>query len=464
MKKLSPVLIWSLIASVFILIVVIVLAVSGLSKSVDTTKGLFGKAWKDAEGAGNAADAGGAAENDGIFGDIYRDFAKEGASESQESAGSSESEPDFPSEVLETQSKSGKLLIIRKPSALSDAVVTMSDSPVDRRLDIKFSRAGAIRGVSDFPVARVAASEVYETQNLTPVTFVSMLDDKLPNYFEAAAAADEAESVQADETAAADEAESAQAGEAAAADDTPAQADGRFAFDMPDDADFLAAMSVKSDYERNETTLSLQFYDTYEFDMWDDGEFVFVECYRPRELYDRIVIVDAGHGGEDPGAISGGEGSHEKDINLGIVMCLKRYLSRLKGVKVYYTRLDDSTVTHSQRLELANNLQADLMLSIHCNSSDSASMSGTEVLYASCVPASERFATQLCIAAAGATGFRNRGIVSRDNIMLLRDTLVPSVIVECGFLSNEKERTFLSAPENQDAVAAELFKTLEELL
>lgn len=450
MKKLSPVLIWSLIASVFILIVVIVLAVSGLSKSVDTTKGLFGKAWKDAEGAGSAADAGGAAENDGIFGDIYRDFAKEGASESQESAGSSESEPDFPSEVLETQSKSGKLLIIRKPSALSDAVVTMSDSPVDRRLDIKFSRAGAIRGVSDFPVARVAASEVCVTQNLTPVTFVSMLDDKLPNYFEAAAAADEAES--------------AQAGEAAAADDTPAQADGRFAFDMPDDADFLAAMSVKSDYERNETTLSLQFYDTYEFDMWDDGDFVFVECYRPRELYDRIVIVDAGHGGEDPGAISGGEGSHEKDINLGIVMCLKRYLSRLKGVKVYYTRLDDSTVTHSQRLELANNLQADLMLSIHCNSSDSASMSGTEVLYASCVPASERFAAQFLIAAAGATGFRNRGIVPRDNIMLLRDTLVPSVIVECGFLSNEKERTFLSAPENQDAIAAELFKTLEELL
>ncbi len=454
MKKLSPVLIWSLVASVFIFIVVIVLAFCGLSKPVDATKGLFEK-----NGVGSGSFANDSSANSaGIFGDLYRNLAEAGGDGDSSDAfakgeNGKSAESDFPSEILETESKSGKLLIIRKPSALFGSVVSMADSPVDRRLDITFSRAGAIVGTTDFPVVRIADEKIFRTQNLTPVTYVSGLDDKIPNYFD-----------EADDTSEGDDGiDEAPGAEYDGGIDGAAGAEGTgFAFDMPADADFLAAMSVKSDYDKNETALSLQFYDTYEFDMWDDGEFVFVECYRPRELYDKIIVVDAGHGGEDPGTITGGEDCREKDINLGIVMCLKRYLSRLKGVKVYYTRLDDSTVTHSQRLELANNLQADLMLSVHCNSSDSASMSGTEVLYASCVPASERFAAEMCIACAGATGFRNRGIVARDNIMLLRDTLVPSVIVECGFLSNTAERTFLSNPENHDAIAAELFKVIEE--
>lgn len=456
MKKLSPVLIWSLIASIFILVVVIVLGVGGFAKSVDTKKGLFGKAWKDGEELEEQltkADGSGSGDK-GLFGDIYSSAKDDAESEPQG--------PDFPDDILEIESKSGKLLIIRKPSAISNSYVTMSESPVDRRLDLTFSRAGAITGASDFPIARLAGDKVYETQNLTPVTYVSGLADKLPRYF---GVPDGEDAGQPDELSDDQQpAEKPDAQSVKAEDPAAAGHDKNFAFNMPEDADFLAAVSVDVSFERNETTLSLQFYDTYEFEMWDDGTFVYIECYRPRELYDRIVIIDAGHGGVDPGAITPGEEVPEKEINLAIVECLKRYLSRMKNIKFYYTRLDERTVTHSQRLELANNLQADLMLSIHCNSSESSSMSGIEVLYASCVPASARFATQFCIAGANATGFRNRGIVPRDNVMLLRDTLVPSVIVECGFLSNSKERAFLSKPENQDAIAAEIFKALDELM
>lgn len=91
----------------------------------------------------------------------------------------------------------------------------------------------------------------------------------------------------------------------------------------------------------------------------------------------KTVVIDAGHGGKDPGAI--GKNFFEKDITLSIALLLGEYIeTKLDGVKVIYTRKDDTFIELHKRAEIANKNNADLFISIHVNASTNKKADGTD--------------------------------------------------------------------------------------
>lgn len=95
-------------------------------------------------------------------------------------------------------------------------------------------------------------------------------------------------------------------------------------------------------------------------------------------MYDKVVVIDAGHGGRAPGANK--QGVNEKEIDLDIVLQLKKILDEDDhNIGVYYTRTDDSNPTFDQRVQLANKSDADLFISVHNNSTNSGRMSSAMV-------------------------------------------------------------------------------------
>ncbi|HIS31973.1 MAG TPA: N-acetylmuramoyl-L-alanine amidase [Candidatus Limivivens intestinipullorum] len=180
-------------------------------------------------------------------------------------------------------------------------------------------------------------------------------------------------------------------------------------------------------------------------------------------LAGRRVVVDAGHGGNDPGKISV-TGSNEKDINLAIALKLREKLSEW-GCEVVMTRTtdtalcDDSTENKKQqdmknRCKVIDEAGAALTVSIHQNSYTEESVKGPQVFYyESSLEAQE---AARCIQDALNKELeieRPREIKANNTYYLLKRTASPTVIVECGFLSNYEEAGLLDTEEYQDQVA-----------
>ncbi|MGN0464853.1 MAG: N-acetylmuramoyl-L-alanine amidase [Lachnospiraceae bacterium] len=161
----------------------------------------------------------------------------------------------------------------------------------------------------------------------------------------------------------------------------------------------------------------------------------------------KIVVLDAGHGGADTGAI--GNGLKEKDLTLQIVKAAKTYFDKDPNFKVYYTRLTDKTLTLRSRSDFANQLNADVFVSIHINSFTSTS-EGTETLYNPNRPNKKDDLTSYQLASImqakirAATGFPNRGLVQRTGLSVLNRTTMPACLDEFGFITNPSEAKSMS--------------------
>ena len=145
------------------------------------------------------------------------------------------------------------------------------------------------------------------------------------------------------------------------------------------------------------------------------------------------VVVDAGHGGDDPGATW--SGIHEKRICLDVALRVESAL-RARGVNVIMTRRSDRTVSLDSRAEMANRHQRAVFVSIHFNASRDRSVSGIETHYRSDTGRVLAGAIQKSLDRQ-VTGV-NRGIDWED-FKVLRETKMPAVLVECGFISNRAE-------------------------
>lgn len=164
------------------------------------------------------------------------------------------------------------------------------------------------------------------------------------------------------------------------------------------------------------------------------------ETVAQNEQAGKLIVIDAGHGGKDPGAISkiaAANGLKEKDLVLSIALKVKQRLESL-GYQVYLTRDYDTYIDLYNRAGIANELGADAFLSIHANSA-AASANGVEMLYADDERESLALAVALQSALVKATGARDRGEVVRGNLVVLRETTMPAVLAEVGFISNEAE-------------------------
>lgn len=176
-----------------------------------------------------------------------------------------------------------------------------------------------------------------------------------------------------------------------------------------------------------------------------------------------VVVVDIGHGGWDPGKI-GVDGSLEKDINLQIAQKLKAYLEK-SDVTVVMTRdgdqglydEDDSNKKMADmkgRCDLINKTAPALTVSIHQNSYHEESINGGQVFYYKNSENGKRLAEILQKRFDFVLGERNRRVAkANDNYYLLLHVRSPIVIVECGFLSNQKEAALLNTEEYQDRLA-----------
>lgn len=160
------------------------------------------------------------------------------------------------------------------------------------------------------------------------------------------------------------------------------------------------------------------------------------------------ICIDAGHGGHDPGAVAGSV--QEKEIALSIAREVGSLLSA-SGEDVYYTRKTDVFVPLNERAESANRLQADLFLSIHCNSSNSLSANGVETLVYGMDGVSDALGNEIALDLSEKLNLRNRGVKVRRDLVVLNSTNMPAILVETAFLSNEADRKKLLSYQQEFA-------------
>lgn len=221
-----------------------------------------------------------------------------------------------------------------------------------------------------------------------------------------------------------------------------------------------------------------------------------------------VVVIDAGHGGKDPGAQ--GKMSNEKDITLAIALKTGKYIEELiDDVKVIYTRKEDKFIELYKRAEIANKAKADLFISIHCNGFRDTRIRGSETFVMgihkdqgnlevamkenSVITLEEDYTTRyqgydpnssesfiifslmqniyleqsLNFANYIQDQFRNRvgradRGVKQAGLIVLWQTTMPSVLVEAGFITNSQEERFLLSGQGQDYIASAIFRAFRD--
>jgi len=217
----------------------------------------------------------------------------------------------------------------------------------------------------------------------------------------------------------------------------------------------------------------------------DASEDVIVQKPSQNRVLTNIVVIDAGHGGKDSGALGRDENGNiiydendeplikEKDINLYIAQKARDYLVE-KGVEVVMTRDDDtfegtSAQNLMARANLANSVNASLFLRVHNNSSPSPAATGTEICYTPYSNdfygmTSNKFASIVLKPLVEATGLRDRGLSPRPNLAVLKYTSMPAILLECGFVSNAGDMEVLSDTDKLDEIAMAICKGVVEAL
>lgn len=227
-----------------------------------------------------------------------------------------------------------------------------------------------------------------------------------------------------------------------------------------------------------------------------------------RQFKLKTVIIDAGHGGKDPGCH--GKEAKEKHITLKVALELGNYIKKnLPDVKVVFTRTTDRFVELHDRANVANKNHADLFISIHCNANNTKTIAGTEtyamglhtsdgnldvakrensvilqetdheekyggydpkspvshILFANYQSAylvnSLRMANNVETQFRDRVGRRSRG-VKQAGFIVLWQSAMPSVLVEIGFLTNQQEEKYLNSEEGQSLIASGLYRAFKE--
>ena len=225
----------------------------------------------------------------------------------------------------------------------------------------------------------------------------------------------------------------------------------------------------------------------------------------------RTIVIDPGHGGKDPGTMGTKRYTkYEKDIALSVALKLGKYISnQFKEVEVIYTRKEDVFLELSERTEIANNLNADLFISIHCDGFTNSIASGASVFvmgmsklkanldvamrensaiylednyqqkYDGFDPKSPesyivfslmqnthqaqslRLAEEVEEQFAKRDNRKSRGVKQAPFYVISRVNM-PSILIECGFLTNPEEEDFLHSEEGQDYLASAIFRAFRK--
>jgi N-acetylmuramoyl-L-alanine amidase len=171
------------------------------------------------------------------------------------------------------------------------------------------------------------------------------------------------------------------------------------------------------------------------------------------------VVIDPGHGDHDSGAVSI-TGKYEKDFNLAMGLKVKNLLSQVPQIQTSLTREDDTFIPLDDRVAFANNLGADVFVSIHANKWTPAT-NGTETYYYR--PESLALAQVMHQYLIPATGLKDNGIKIGD-FRVIHKTTMPAVLLETGYLSNSYDESQLFNPQIQDRMAAGIVNGIKAYL
>lgn len=219
------------------------------------------------------------------------------------------------------------------------------------------------------------------------------------------------------------------------------------------------------------------------------------------------IVIDAGHGGKDPGAK--GSKYYEKDIVLAIALKVGEYIKdNLPDVKVIYTRETDVFVPLNERAEVANKNHADVFISIHCNANPSKTPFGTETYTMGLTRAADNLEVakrensvilkeenynakyqgfdnspeSYIMLSLMQNTYRDQSIqfasyiqnqfkeranrvdrgVKQAGFLVLWQTAMPSVLIEAGFLSNQEEEKYLGSSKGQDYIASSIYRAFKD--
>ncbi len=202
-------------------------------------------------------------------------------------------------------------------------------------------------------------------------------------------------------------------------------------------------------------TVSTNVIQGYKYEV--DGDILKLTVDSPSKIYDRIVVLDAGHGGKDPGAVYGS--TKEKVINFNVLNVYAKTYFEEAGIKVYYTRQDDTLIALADRAKFASQVEADLFISVHCNAATNTAAHGSSVYYSSTNKAktpsgltSKVLATNMVNALSTNLGTKNLGTIDKG-FVVVRDNSVPAVLVELAFLSNPEDKAKLISASFQKKAA-----------
>ena len=184
-------------------------------------------------------------------------------------------------------------------------------------------------------------------------------------------------------------------------------------------------------------------------------------------LFGRVIYIDPGHGGLDPGALYGG--IKEKDINLQISKKLEDRLTKM-GAIVYLTRNDDYDLSAirtsnrkrsdlSRRVNIINKSKCDLFLSIHLNAEDTNTWRGAQVFYDDVNKMNKKLADTIQHQLKRDLN-TTRKVKKVERLYLQRRTKVPGILIEVGFLSNANDRYLLKTDNYQQKVVNSIAKGL----
>lgn len=189
--------------------------------------------------------------------------------------------------------------------------------------------------------------------------------------------------------------------------------------------------------------------------------FAFVNPNNP-ETKQINVVIDAAHGGYDLGAIS--NTVNEKQIVEQIANKIKT-LNKNKNIVIHFTRSSDVFVPLKERSDIANTIKPDLVLSLHVNSSKNQDKSGVEFFVykeSKLYKESNDFAEKLSAEMAKNTSFKI-GDIKNASYSIIKNSAVPAVLIELGYLSNQKDKNHLTNEKEQDKIAESILEFVSDI-
>ena len=220
---------------------------------------------------------------------------------------------------------------------------------------------------------------------------------------------------------------------------------------------------IAYDSNSRDTCLVIKYKEILEYESTFENGCLYIGFMSPREKYDKILVIDPAHGGDESGICI--ENLVEKDLTLDIALRLKKLLDET-DIKVYYTRLSDENKTMEQIINLANSTKADMFLSIHGALEETdTSIYGITSYYNETffLPnfSSSDFAYLVEEKVTQNASAKALGLVAGDeNMYLVRGAQVPVALVEVGYFSNKQERILLSREDYKDKIAKGLYEAI----